>query len=189
MIRRKNYFIKKKFQINFISRFIILLLLESVLTIALFMYVSSDTLTAGYFYSTLTVERTPHFFFISFLLITLIVIVGIGLAGMVVFVLLSHRIAGPLYRFEKVLKEIELGDFTTRVDLRRTDQLTELKEALNTLVGSLDSRMRRMKDRLAEAQELLSKKDDPESLSKLNKVIGLLKNEIDHFKITSSAKE
>ena len=131
MIRRKNYFIKKRFQMGFIYRFILLLLLESLLIAGLFMYISSDTLTTGYFNYILKIERTSDFFFISFLLITSIVVIGMAMIGMAVFILLSHRIAGPLYRFEKDLAEMAQGDLTKRIALRKTDQLTELKEALN----------------------------------------------------------
>jgi methyl-accepting chemotaxis protein len=185
MLRRKNYLIKKRFQFNFLSGFVLLLVLESVFIAGLFMYVSHNTLTTGYFRSTLTIEQTPRFFLISFLLITLIVVLGMGLAGMVIFIVLSHRIAGPLYRVEKVLKEIGLGDFTTRVNLRRTDQLTELKEALNSLLEALDARMGRVKKCVEETQELLAKKNDPEMISELSSALARLRKEIDHFKVTS----
>lgn len=185
MIRRKNYFIKKKFQVNFFYKFLIALLLESLLIAGLFMYVSNNTITTGYLDSILKIERTPNFFSVSFLLITLIVVVGVGVVGLAVFILLSHRIAGPLYRFEKTLKDIESGDLTTRIDLRRTDQLTELKEALNILVNSLDKHVGRVKTNLAEMEQIISKKDDPEAISKLNKAITKLKDEIGHFKVTS----
>lgn len=189
MLRRRRYFIKKKFQTNFLVRFIILLLLESLLIAGLFMYVSSDTLTTGYFNSTLKIDRTVNFFFISFLLITLIAVVGVGIAGLIIFILLSHRIAGPLYRFEKTLERIGNGDLTTRIDLRGTDQLTELKEALNTLADSLDRRMAGIKNSLAEAQNLLAKKDDPEFNVKLKKILTHLKDEIEYFKVTSTSKD
>jgi methyl-accepting chemotaxis protein len=120
-----------------------------------------------------------------------LVIVGLGIAigAMVVFILLSHRIAGPLYRFEKILNEIALGDLTKRLSLRKTDQLAELKEALNVLMESFDQRMGRMKNNLSGLKELLSQKDDPGNIEKIYKAIELLKNEIDHFKVTSSSKE
>jgi len=189
MQRRRNYFIKKKFQTDFSSRFILLLLLESFLIGGLFMHISGDTITTGYLDSVLRVEKTSSFFFIPFLLITLIVVVGIAIAGMAVFTLLSHRIAGPLYRFEKVLKQIGGGDLTASINLRKTDQLIEFKEALNTFIDSLDKRMGSIKNGLIEVQELLTKTDDPEVISKLNKTINVIKDELSHFKVTSDFKE
>lgn len=189
MYKRRNYFVKKRFQINFSARFVLLLILESVLMGALFMYVSGNTITTGYRNAALKIDSTPSFFMASFALITAIAVVGIGLAGMVVFILLSHRIAGPLYRFEKVLAQIESGDLTTRIDLRKTDQLMELKGALNVFVNSLDKRMGRIKVIMEEAKMLMAGKDDPQTLARLRSVIDLLKDEIEHFKVSPKPKE
>ncbi len=189
MIRRKNYFIKKGFQINFAIKFMLLLLLEAALIAWLFMHISSDTLTTGYIDSILTIKSTPKFFFLPFGLVISIVATGMAITGMVVFILLSHRIAGPLYRFEKDLEEIGEGDLTKRINLRRTDQLMELKEALNTVIDSMDKRVLRIKNGLAQIQGLLPKKDDPEVAAKLNRAIELLTREIEQFKVTSGSED
>lgn len=189
MIRRKNYFIKKRFQLSFLYRFLLLLLVESLLIAGLFMYISSDTLTTGYFNYILKIERTSDFFFVSLLLIISIVVIGMAIIGMILFILLSHRIAGPLYRFEHDLEEMAKGDLTKRISLRKTDQLTELKEALNTMVDSLDQRIGRIKNSASRSKDLLSKKDDPENIQKLSREIELLKSEIDNFKVTPRPEE
>lgn len=188
MLKRRNYFIKKKFQAGFFYRFLILLVLEAAFIAALFMYISSGTLTTGYSHSALTIKHTPDFFFIPFMLIILIVCVGIGIAAMVVFILLSHRIAGPLYRFEKILNEVGTGDLTKRISLRKTDQLMELKEALNVLMESFDQRLGRIKSNLFELKELLTG-NEPKDSEKIYKAIETLKNEIDHFKVSSGSRQ
>ncbi|MFA5145925.1 MAG: methyl-accepting chemotaxis protein [Candidatus Omnitrophota bacterium] len=185
MIRRRNYFIKKRFQLKFALSFVLLLVLEAALVISLFMRVSTDTVTTGYLDSVLRVESTPSFFFVPFLLILMITGVGICAAAMIIFILLSHRIAGPLYRFEKDLEEIGFGDLTKRIALRNSDQLTELKEALNVLVESLDQRVGKIKESTEELRQLISKKDDPASAEKILKVMETLRNEIEHFKVSS----
>ncbi|MBN2121393.1 MAG: methyl-accepting chemotaxis protein [Candidatus Omnitrophica bacterium] len=188
MGKRKNYLINKRFQINFIFKFIVLIVLESALILGLFMYVSKNTLTTGYAGSILKIERTQNFFFVPFIFITLIVVVGVAIVALVVFTLLSHRIAGPLYRFEKVLKQMEEGDFTGSINLRKTDQLVEFREALNNFMNSLDKRMGSIKDGLKDVESLLSKGDDPQVISELNKSLSLIKKEINHFKVTSDLK-
>jgi prefoldin subunit 5 len=70
--------------------------------------------------------------------------------------------------------------------LRKTDQLNELKEALNILMESFDQRLGRVKNNLSELRQLLAKNDSANS-EKIYKAIELLKNEIDHFKVTSSS--
>lgn len=189
MIRRRQYLIKKKFQISFLARFIALLIIASILIAALFMYAASNTLTTGYANSILRIERTTSFFFFSLVLIILIVAIGIGLAGLALFTLLSHRIAGPLYRFEKALKEIELGDLTARINLRKSDQLTEIKEAFNSLTHSLDGRLGKIKAGISEIERVLTVSNDPQAAAKILEILKHLKEEIRHFKVTSTLKE
>ena len=90
--------------------------------------------------------------------------------------------------FEKILSEIGKGDLTKRISLRKTDQLMELKEALNVLMESFDQRLGRMKTSLVELKELLAK-NDPANSEKIYKAVELLKHEIDHFKVTSGSRE
>ena len=189
MQMRKNYFIKKRFQLNFLLKFVILLIVESLLVAGLFMYVSNDTITTGYLNSTLRIEKTTDFFFVSLILIVLITMIGIGIAAMIIFLLLSHRIAGPLYRFEAALKKAEDGDLTARIDLRKTDQLISLKESINSVFGSMDSRLGRVKKGLAELEELLLNSNDPQAVSKLKSKLSSIKDEIGYFKVSPISKE
>ena len=186
---RKNYLIKKRFQLNFLLKFVILLIVESLLVAGLFMYVSNDTITTGYLNSTLRIEKTTDFFFVSLILIVLITVIGIGMAGMIIFLLLSHRIAGPLYHFEAALKKAEDGDLTARIDLRKTDQLISLKESINSVFGSMDSRLGRVKKGLAELEELLLNSNDPQAVSKLKSKLSSIKDEIGYFKVSPISKE
>lgn len=188
MIRRANYFIKKGFQFNFAIKFMILILLEAGLIAWLFMQISGNTLTTGYTNSILTIESTPNFFLWPLLLIILITAIGIGIAGMVVFILLSHRIAGPLYRFEKDLGDVSYGDLTKRINLRKTDQLTEVKEALNSLIATFDERMARIKGALVELKSLTDG-GEPGNSAKIQVAVKKLKEEIDRFKVTSGPNE
>src|SRR3989338_4053779 len=95
--RRRNYFIKKKYQANFSMKFCLLLIAEAILITGLFLMISRGTLTTGYSGTELKIEKTSQFFFLTFVLQFLIVGVAIGIVGMVVFIFHSHRIAGPLY--------------------------------------------------------------------------------------------
>ncbi len=50
---------------------------------------------------------------------------------------LSHTIAGPAYRIAKSLQRIRTGDFAFRVQLRKGDHLTELRDEMNLLLDWL----------------------------------------------------
>ncbi len=185
MERRKNFLIKKRFQLNFLGPFVILLVLESILIVSLFLYLSKDTLTTGYIDSVLRIERTQNFFSFPFFLLTLIVVLAVALTGMVIFIILSHRLAGPLYRFEQTLKQMEEGDLVSSMHLRRNDQFGELEKALNRFTESLNRRIGSIKTDLEEVRSILSRRDDPAILTKVNEKVDLMAEEIKHFKVAS----
>lgn len=55
--------------------------------------------------------------------------------------LVSHRIAGPLFNFRRVLKTVGEGDLTVRVTIRRHDYLREEADSINAMIAGLASRM------------------------------------------------
>jgi methyl-accepting chemotaxis protein len=55
--------------------------------------------------------------------------------------LVSHRIAGPLFNFRRVLGTIGDGDLTVRVTIRRHDYLREEADAINGMIAGLAGRV------------------------------------------------
>ena len=55
----------------------------------------------------------------------------------------SHKMAGPVYRFEQTCKEIAKGDFSQRVHLRKGDQFTELQDAFNTMMDVVEKNIKK----------------------------------------------
>lgn len=51
----------------------------------------------------------------------------------------SHRFAGPIYRFEKSAQIVSSGDLTHRVSLRTGDELLELQEEFNGMLATLQA--------------------------------------------------
>ncbi|MBI3291577.1 MAG: HAMP domain-containing protein [Elusimicrobia bacterium] len=62
---------------------------------------------------------------------------------------ISHKFAGPLYRFERVAEQVGQGDLTVRVHLRKGDELTETAGHLNQMIIALQEKVLRDR-RLAE---------------------------------------
>lgn len=97
-------------------------------------------------------------------LLTLLVL-GIGLAGIVV----THKVAGPIFKMKKHLGEVSEGKYQVPWSLRKGDELVEFFEAFRTMVVALrDEREAHMKV-LKEAMEDLGDEKPAvrESLSKL----------------------
>lgn len=143
--RRKQHFIKKGFQLNFSVRFLALIIIEAVLLAGIFWYVSLNTLTTSYQEAQLRIENTSSFFFPSMMYPVLVVIGVVCIVGIIGLIFISHKIAGPLYRFEKSLKEIGAGDLTCRVALRKKDQLSGMADSLNNFTSEIEKKVQDMK--------------------------------------------
>lgn len=71
-------------------------------------------------------------------------------------ILISHKFAGPIYRFEKILQQITDGDLTHRIDLRRGDELLELKDHINCMISNLNKKIQTDREHI---QAILQKID------------------------------
>jgi len=56
---------------------------------------------------------------------------------LIVSVVVSHRMAGPVFKFEKSCATVAEGDLSHRVYLRKGDQLTDLQDQFNNMLGNI----------------------------------------------------
>lgn len=55
-------------------------------------------------------------------------------------ILISHKIAGPIFKFKKEIKSmIETGDISKRIFLRKGDELKDLADLLNQLFDMIEA--------------------------------------------------
>lgn len=71
-------------------------------------------------------------------------------------VVVSHRIAGPLYRFRGYFKAVAGGNLADRVTIRKHDYLQEEADAINAMTGSLRERLANLKARYDELRRALN---------------------------------
>ncbi|MDO9161258.1 MAG: hypothetical protein Q8N35_03295 [Methylococcaceae bacterium] len=139
-IKRRNVFINKAFQARIIVGVFLLILLSGLCSAALIFWITGSDLQAQ--------SQTAHANIINAwdrlgLSIFIGNVVAIFIAGTLsVFVALyaSHKIAGPLYRFEKLCEQVGDGDLDVLVSLREKDQLQELGAAFASMVDKLRTR-------------------------------------------------
>ncbi len=105
----------------------------------------------------------------------------------------SHRFAGPIYRFEKSAQSVAAGDLTHRVSLRTGDELLELQEEFNAMVAGLQGQIQKDRTLIAHLgsriEEAIKKLPDGDALPAavfLREELRSLKTELQH--ITSSFK-
>lgn len=141
VFRRRHYFIKKEYQTRFILRFCLIALAGVALSTVLLLFFSQGTLTSSYHNSRLVVQSTTFAIMPAVLYTNLVTLLLILLATVVTVLFLSHKIAGPMLRFEKELQIVAGGDLTQQIRLREKDQFTELAQTLNAMTGSLRQRV------------------------------------------------
>jgi len=60
-------------------------------------------------------------------------------------IFVSHRIAGPMYHFEKSARAVRDGDLSVNFNIRKTDEMKDAALSLEEMVESLRKDMRAMK--------------------------------------------
>ncbi|MCM8774858.1 MAG: methyl-accepting chemotaxis protein [Candidatus Omnitrophica bacterium] len=180
--RRRNYFVKKKFQANFFLKFVGLLLLEGLMIYALFMYVSKGTLTAAYRGTEFTIQNTGSFFLTDFVVIVSLVGAAVAIMGVFVFMYLSHRIGGALYRFEKTLEAAKDGDFIQRVKLRRTDELHDLNHQMNLFLEAMDVRVGDLKRGITQALSIVKESGGDDRMKRIEDALKNLRSGLDQMR-------
>ena len=97
-----------------------------------------------------------------------------------VTLLVSHKLAGPLFRFQKELDLIGKGDFTQTVRLREKDQIAPMVDSLNQMRTNLQDKVLSIKKEVEKIIESTSGKDvSVELVEQLNRL---------HQKIESNFK-
>jgi len=138
--KRRDVFINKAFQWRFIVGVFLLILLSGLCSALLIFWITGGDLQAQ--------SQTAHASIINAwdrlgLSIFIGNIVAIFIAGtLAVFVAIyaSHKIAGPLYRFERLCQQVGDGDLDVLVVLREKDQLQELGAAFAEMIAKLRAR-------------------------------------------------
>ena len=188
--RRRNYFINKELQGRFIFSFFVLVLAGGFLLTAIFSLLSADSLTIVYNDNNLRLGKTPLILFKEMLGAHWIFAVTGGILVVVVSMFLSHRVAGPLYRFEKSLEEMNRRNFDLEIRLRNKDEGKELARMLNELNTMLSSQLGEIRglsdginSHLTEARGSLAVEAADEGLDKAIELNEKLREILNTFKL------
>lgn len=91
-------------------------------------------------------------------------------------VIVSHRMAGPIYRIKRNLKKMDQGDLRGEIHLRTNDDFKSLAESVNVLTRKWRQQVRNINDIINNADS--SDEDQKEDLIlKLNAVLSSFKTE------------
>lgn len=171
--RRRIYLIKTGLQLRYMGIVVSTMLLVSF-AVGWIIYSTSWSRISNT--PDLTIDKLAEIFDeVNSILLRWIFVFLVAIACLSIFV--SHKIAGPVYRFEKTAKIIASGDLTQRVRLRHGDELKELQDAFNVMADSLCNiikKDREVIEQLISAGNKLSEsikksKHDPQAIESVTK--------------------
>jgi methyl-accepting chemotaxis protein len=143
--KRRNFFINKEFQGKSIFNYFLLVVLGSILFVGAISFFSSNTLSIVYENYHLELGVTPDILLKKFFSAQWFFIVIGGGIVIIITLVLSHRVAGPFYRFEITLDEMINDDLSQKIYLRQKDEGKELANKINQFNVKLSNKVELIK--------------------------------------------
>ena len=169
--RRKNYYIKKEFQRNFILKFCLIVLIGSGISGVIIYLMSKATVTTSFENLRLVIKSTADYILPAVFFSSLIVIIVTGAATIFITLFTSHRIAGPLYRIEKDIQEVAAGNLKQEFNLRQGDEIKPIAEGLNIMTHFLRDEVSLLKKNITELESLSATSAAPQEIGEKIKEI------------------
>jgi len=178
MHKRRNYFIDKKFQTNFILKFCLLIVATGVFIMTALYALAGKATTVSFVNSRVIVQSTADFLFPLLIQALVVSAIIVGLGTIIVTLFASHRIAGPIYRFKKVLGSVGDGDFSLDCKIRLKDALQDVALAFNGMLTNV----RKNFNLIDKDLKSLKGKLDAGDLKEIKKSVSDVDKALHHFK-------
>jgi nitrate/nitrite-specific signal transduction histidine kinase len=162
---RRTVFIKKAFQGRFILNMFLLILLSGLCSAALIYWLTGGDLLAQSLTAHESIKTALDHLGFSIVIANLAALLVAGVTTITMVLYASHKIAGPLYRFEKICEQIGEGNLDTVTTLREGDQLQDMGRAFHDMVGKLRNRKTQRLELIAEATDRLDRLPQDQTLS------------------------
>ncbi len=129
-VKRKIVFVKRTFQTRYIL-WVVTFVLIAITAIGVDFYFHFGREVQNFMDPALyDLFKTDSYVFLFKLIIYMIGVTLFAIIG-------SHRLAGPIYRFERSTRVVGSGDLTHRIKTRNGDELGDLRDEFNVMTESL----------------------------------------------------
>lgn len=139
MIRRQ-YIIEPEFQMRFIAKFCVVVTAAALIIAACVLWLTDNSTTVTIENTHVVVKNTVDMIypivFQSFIMAAVFSAIVVALMTMI----MTHKIAGPLYRLKLDVERIKNGDYRAKFKVRSSDQLIPFANCLADMSSSLRSR-------------------------------------------------
>lgn len=165
--RRRNYLINRSYQLSWAIGLVLVALGVMVLT----------ALVCAFFFLYIypggpQIETSGHRLYV------LLLVLWFGVCACVLVlagVLLTHRTAGPMYRFRTIFHQIEAGDMKARVHLRKNDNWHDVAAAFNQAMDVIERRNDSIREGMSELRQTLENyRQDKSSDTAVKKMVDLV---------------
>ncbi len=152
--RRSSFMAKPSFQIKLTVIFMLMVTIVANLVGGLcYMFINEklQAVLENYpdIFSDITTQDIAQFLIPKILLAETISLIAVFILSIIV----THTIAGPVYRLEKTIREIGRGDLSHYVRLRPHDELKELADALNYMTEGLSTKLLLLREETEKLQK------------------------------------
>jgi methyl-accepting chemotaxis protein len=179
-----NYFIKKDLQGKLTWQFFLLLIGGLLVVLTLFSLLSSDHITISYENHAVQVSDSAFALVKQLVAKNWIFLLATGLIMVFAFILLTHKIAGPIYRFEIIARNMCDRNLNNRIVLRKHDEAKELGEMFNRFNESLSADIGSMLESSRKIDQILAS-GNPEGAAEENRK---LQNILASYKLKQNTK-
>lgn len=151
--KKLNLNVKREFQKWLFLRMTAQVLLSSLVAAVILYFYARSEITDSFYSAHVTIHRVSDL---------LLPVVAAGsavsfLGTLIVVIFLPQRIAGPLYRIEKRLEELQNGDLRSQIRLRKNDILQDMAATLNNCTGTLQKQLKMAQENQAQLEKTFEK--------------------------------
>jgi methyl-accepting chemotaxis protein len=185
MQKRRRYFIDRNFQTKFILRFLLIAVLSSLLIGGFLLYLSKYSTTVTIENTKVAVKSTADYLLPITAEAILLGLIFSGIATLLLTLVISHKIAGPLYRLNKEINVLKDGLLRRNFKIRNADQMQELAKSLGEMCSSLRDHHLQLKEKYTALRNCLQNLHFPasnEDRQSLARILADLEEELDKFK-------
>lgn len=147
--KRKNYLIKKDFQLKYIILGILILVLTICLVQVNLYYQMAKLISENPELTGISaiIKSTNVILTAWFILAMIIIVIG--------GVFISHRVAGPIKHLEEGMAKVGQGELTTEIKVRKTDEFKEIEQSFNNMVANFKELVAKDKSLLKQIEQEL----------------------------------
>lgn len=189
--RRKKYFIKPGFQSRLTAIFILIVIIVANIVGTLVYGFSVEKLESNLVEEAkLPVDSKQ----LGQALLPGVIIAELISIFVVAFICIfvTHTIAGPVYRMEKVVRNIGEGDLTHFIKLRPKDELKDLADSMNEMTMGLRNKVISFRENVTQIQDGITLAKNTGDMSKLDdvlKAVSSMEESLNSFTLEKERRE